>query len=355
MADSATMRAVRLYEYGGSGVLKVETHPIPSPSAIEVLIRVHAATITWWDLEYRKGHLKGIPGRDQVFSLPFQLGREAAGEVVAVGSEVKSFSVGDRVVQMTAPACGECEFCVKGFDNLCPTIEIPGHKAWGSYAQYIVRPATTVLKAPSDLPYDKLAPCLWSYSSVLHMVDARAKVRPGDSVLITGASSGMGTAGLQLAKLAGASPVIGLTGSLSKKQALLDAGADIVLNYRDEDIQQQIRKHTRGLGPDVVLDLVGGPMLTLGMHVAKLGARVVMGASMGGSKIELDIVLAFAKHLDLLGSRGATREEQARVMRLLAEGKINPIVSEKFSLEDVQIAHNKLEEQNHIGKILLLP
>ncbi|KAH9209970.1 chaperonin 10-like protein [Leptodontidium sp. 2 PMI_412] len=309
MADSATMRAVRLYEYGGPGVLKVETHPIPSPSAIEVLIRVHAATITWWDLEYRKGHLKGIPGRDQVFSLPFQLGREAAGEVVAVGSEVKSFSVGDRVVQMTAPACGECEFCVKGFDNLCPTIEIPGHKAWGSYAQYI------------------LAPCLWSYSSVLHMVDARAKERP----------------------------VIGLTGSLSKKQALLDAGADIVLNYRDEDIQQQIRKHTRGLGPDVVLDLVGGPMLTLGMHVAKLGARVVMGASMGGSKIELDIVFAFAKHLDLLGSRGATREEQARVMRLLAEGKINPIVWEKFSLEDVQIAHNKLEEQNHIGKILLLP
>lgn len=134
------------------------------------------------------------------------------------------------------------------------------HTAPGGYAQYLVVRADNVLKVPepttttqtttTTISYEKLACCLCSYGTVLHMVDQRARIRPGDSVMITGSSSGMGTAGIQLAKLACANPIIALTGSRGKKQALFDAGADVVLNYRDVEIQAQIRKHTpAGLGP----------------------------------------------------------------------------------------------------------
>ncbi|KAL2424489.1 hypothetical protein ABEF95_011040 [Exophiala dermatitidis] len=367
-----TMKAVQLHEYGGPEVLRVETLPIPTPSTGEVLMRVRATSVTWWDLAFRRGYLQKItvPGR-RGWTLPFQPGREAAGDIAAVGPGLNTnttgpqLQVGDKVVIMTCPACGHCPFCTQGYDNLCIKADLPGHTAPGGYAEYLLVRAENVLKVPepsistpqkTGASWEKLACCLWSYGTVLHMVDQRARIRPGDCVLITGASSGMGTAGIQLAKLAGANPIIGLTGSPGKKQSLLDAGADVVLNYKDEDVQVQIRKATPGgFGPDVVLDMVGGHMATLAIQVAKLGARIVMAAVMGGRSIELDIVTVFAKHLDLLGSRASTREEQARCLKLLVDGKIDPLISDVLPLEDVVKAHELLEQGTHVGKVVLKP
>ncbi|KAL2395824.1 hypothetical protein ABEF93_000292 [Exophiala dermatitidis] len=368
-----TMKCVQLHEYGGPDVLKVETQPVPTPSAGQVLMRVRATSVTWWDLAFRRGYLKQItvPGR-RGWTLPFQLGREAAGEIAALGAGVNTttgLQVGDKVVMMTCLACGHCPFCTQGYDNLCIRADLPGHTAPGGYAEYLVLRAENVLKVPEptttatgktpqsqEINWEKLACCLWSYGTVLHMVDQRARIRPGDCVLITGASSGMGTAGIQLAKLAGANPIIGLTGSPGKRQALLDAGADVVLNYRDDDVQAQIRKHTPGgFGPDVVLDMVGGHMATLAIQVARLGARIVMAAVMGGRTIEVDLVTVFAKHLDLLGSRASTREEQARCLQLLVDGKIDPLISDVLPLEEVARAHELLEQGTHVGKVVLKP
>ena len=352
---TGTMTAVRFYEYGGPEVLKVEQVPIPEPGPREVLVHVRAASVTWWDSAYRRGLAQGPPGRGAL-PLPFQLGREAAGEVAAVGPAVKNFAVGDRVVVMTCPACGQCAYCLLGADNLCIDTVLPGHQRAGGYAQYVTAPENGVLAAPDNVEYEKLACVLWSYATVLHMVDARAKVRAGESVVVTAASSGMGTAGLQLARLAGASPIIALTGSPSKMAALLDAGADVALDYHDPAIGDAIRALTRGLGADVVLDNVGGPaMVTLAVDAVRFGGRIVLASVMGGRTTELSISDTFRKQLDILGTRASTRQEQVTVLELAAAGKIDPRISARFPLTEVREAHELIDSGEHVGKIVLLP
>jgi 2-desacetyl-2-hydroxyethyl bacteriochlorophyllide A dehydrogenase len=350
------MTAVRMYQHGGPEVLKVERHPIPTPGPNELLVRVQAASVSWWDTAYRTGLIKPIPGRES-FPMPQQLGREAAGDVVVVGSSVQQFKVGDKVVMLVNPACGSCFYCLRSLDNLCIRTSLPAHTAFGGYAEYIVRPENGVVKAPDSdgLNYEKLACVLWSYGTVFHMMNGRAELRPGESVLITGASGGMGTAAIQLSKFAGARPIIALSSNTWKSKSLLAAGADVVLNYKDIDIRQQILAHTNsGFGVDVVLDSVGGPMAQLGIDAARMGGRVVLAATMGGSTIELDLRQIFVKNLTLLGARASTRRDQETVLQLAAGGIINPIISHTFLLEEVVEATKLLESGQHVGKIVLV-
>lgn len=349
-----TMTAVRMYEYGGPEVLKIETHPVPVPAANEVLIRVRAASVSWWDVAYRRDRIKPIPGRESL-PMPQQLGREAAGDVVALGAAIHQFKVGDRVVMLVNPACGGCYFCIRRQDNLCIRTSLPAHTAFGGYAEYVTRPENGVVKAPEGLSYQKLACVLWSYSTVFHMMNSRANLHAGESVLITGASGGMGTAAIQLAKMAGASPIIALSSNASKWDSLLETGADVVLNYKDHDIGAQIRAHSvDGRGVDVVLDNVGGAMAQLGISAARMGGRVVLAATMGGDKIELNVLQLFVKNLTLLGARASTRLDQETMLQLAARGIIDPIISHTFQLSEIVDANRMLEAGEHTGKIVLL-
>ncbi|GAA2625511.1 alcohol dehydrogenase catalytic domain-containing protein [Actinomadura fulvescens] len=348
------MTAVRIYEHGGPEVLKVERVPVPAPAVGEVLVRVRATSVNWWDAGYRKGIVQPRPGVPAL-PLPFQLGREAAGEVAAIGDNVEHFAVGDRVVVMTCPACGRCASCRRGDDNLCQDTELPGHQRFGGYAEYVTAPQHGLLQAPDGVDFETLACVLWSYGTVLHMVNARARVQPGDIVLVTGASGGMGTAALQLSKLAGARQIIALTGSPGKRDALLAAGADIALNYKDTDILDKIRTHTGGAGVDVVLDNVGGPMVALAIKAARLGGRIVLAAVMGGRTAEIHIGEIFAKHLDILGTRASTRREQELVLQFAAGRKIAPVIGARYPLTEAEAAHRALDAGEHIGKIVLVP
>jgi NADPH:quinone reductase-like Zn-dependent oxidoreductase len=351
---SGTMTAVRIYEHGGPEVLKVEQVPIPDPAPGDVLVRVRATSVNWWDAGFRKGIVRPRPGVASL-PLPFQLGREAAGEVAAVGDGVTSFAVGDRIVVMTCPACGRCAACRRGDDNLCQDTELPGHQRFGGYAEYVTAPEHGLLRAPDGVGFETLACVLWSYGTVLHMVNARARVQPGDTVLVTGASGGMGTAGLQLARMAGARLIIGLTGSPDKAEAVLDAGADVVVNYKDADAVAQIRAHTDGTGVDIVLDNVGGPMVPLAIEAARLGGRIVLSAIMGGRTVELHINDIFSKHLDVLGTRASTRREQELVLDFAARGQIAPVIGARFPLAEAAAAHAALDAGAHVGKIVLVP
>ncbi|MFI6521464.1 zinc-binding alcohol dehydrogenase family protein [Spirillospora sp. NPDC050679] len=349
-----SMTAVRIHEHGGPEVLKVERVPVPEPGPGEVLVRVRATSASWWDAGYRKGAVRPRPGTSAL-RLPFQLGREAAGEVAALGPGAERFAPDARVVVMTCPACGRCASCRRGLDNLCLDTELPAHQRFGGYAEYVTVPEHGLLPSPDGVDDETLACVLWSYGTVLHMVNARARVQPGDSVLVTGASGGMGTASLQLSRLAGAGLVIALSGAPEKAEALRAAGADVVVDRRSPDVVEQIRAHTGGAGVDVVLDNVGGPMLPLAVDAAGLGARIVLAAVMGGRTAELAIGDVFRKHLDLLGTRAATRREQEQVLAFAASGRIAPVIGARYPLAEARRAHEALDAGEHVGKIVLLP
>ena len=351
-----SMTAVRINKFGGPEVLTIEQHPVPTPEPEEVLVRVRATSVTGWDSLYREGKLTAPPGRASL-PMPQQLGREAAGEVVALGRNVTRFSLGQHVVVMVSPACGQCAYCRRAEDNLCVRTALPAHQRFGGYAEYIVVPEDGLLHAPENMSFEKLACLLWSYGTALHMINTRAKLRPGESVLVSGSSGGMGTACLQLAKLAGAYPIIALTGSPGKADMLLLNGADVVLDYHDENVVEMIKSHTpERMGVDVVLDNVGGSEdLKLVMSASRTGGRVALVSFLAGRKIDMDLFTVLIRELTLLGNRGSTRREQEIVLGLAAAGKLDPMISATFPLTEIVKATQVLEETKHTGKIVLIP
>jgi len=349
-----TMKAVRLFEYGDPSVLRYVDVPLPELEPDDVLVRVRATSVNSWDLRYRRGLLTPPPGRAPL-PLPFQLGREAAGEVAAVGAMVKTFRPGDRVVAMTCPACGHCEYCRRGLDNLCVRVGLPGHQRFGGYAEYVARKDTELLRAPEALPFEKLACCLWSYATVWRMAMARGGLRAGEDVLITAASSGMGTAALQIARLAGARRIFGTTGSMEKSDRLMRLGFDHVLNYLEEDVPARVRALTNGLGVDLVLECVGGEMLPMGMQCLRMGGTLVSAAQHGGRFAKIDIDLLYRAELNIHGARASTRRDQELVLALAVEGRIDPVIHRVLPLQAAAEAHRALERQEHVGKIVLVP
>jgi NADPH:quinone reductase-like Zn-dependent oxidoreductase len=352
------MNAVRLYEYGGPEVLQRERVPTPKPGPGEVLVRVRAIAVNNWDLRWRSGHAPQVPGRPAP-SLPFQLGREGSGEIVALGPGVRDRSVGERVVLLASPACGHCLYCDRGQGSLCVGVEIPGHTRFGFYAEYVAVHSADVFAVPDDGPgCDRLAPILWAYGCAQHMVNL-ARVGVGDVVLVTAAASAVGVAGMQLARLAGAGLVIGLTRSPDKHDGIRAAGADVVLDHRDPDAVAHVRSHCDGrVGADVVLDNYGSEELVqFAINTAGLGGRIVLAATPAKNPlvdtVAIPSAVVFMKHLSILGSRGATRGEQRHVLDLAVRGKISMPVVQTLPFEQIAAAHTAQAEAKHVGKIVL--
>ncbi|WP_166459677.1 quinone oxidoreductase family protein [Amycolatopsis pithecellobii] len=350
------MKAVRLFEYGGPDVLVYVDVPVPVVGVDEVLIRVRATSANAWDLRYRAGHLPAsLPGRG-AFPLPFQLGRDAAGEIVAVGADVNRWHVGDRVVQMAHPACGRCAMCLRGNDNLCLDVEVPGHQIFGGNAEYIVRHQDAVLTIPDGVGFEVAAATMWSYSTPLNCA-RRAPVGPGDTVLITGASGSMATACAQVAKLNGAI-VIGTTTKTDRDDRLKAAGYDHIVHSTDPRMTDHVRDLTRGLGVDAVWDCVGGDdFFQLSVLCVRVGGTVlVLGAPLdAGRNLDMSIMTFIAKEMNVHGVRGARRRDNEICLELLADRKISPVIDRTFPLSQAAEAHAYLESQGPIGKVLLLP
>jgi len=346
------MNAVRLFEYGGPEVMQYLEVDTPGPG--EVVVRIHGATISGFDLLFRKGSLKQFPGRPP-FALPFQLGREGAGEVAALGANVDDWSVGDRVVLMPSPACGHCVSCLRGDDALCLNTAMPGQTRFGTQAEYVVVRATDILAAPDGVSFEILAGAIHNFVTVWHGAFTRGQLGPGQDVMITGAGGGLGSAAIVLAKFAGARRIIAVTGAPQKSQRLRDLGATDVLNWREQDVPAEVRKLTRGAGVDLVLDHVGGALFTLGIHAVRLGGTVVASAEVGGTTVELNLAQAVGKHLNILGTRSSNRAEQETVLSLVGAGKLKPVISEVMPFSEAPDAHRRLESDELVGKIVLVP
>jgi NADPH:quinone reductase-like Zn-dependent oxidoreductase len=346
-----TMRAARLFEYGGPEVFELVEAPVPTVGPFDVLLKVLATSVNTFDVTFRLGFLDGsrLPGR-RPFGLPAQLGREAAGEVAAVGDAVTRFAPGDRAVMAPVPACGDCFYCRRGKDNLCVNTEIPGLTADGGYAQYVVVAEHNLFPAPDDLTHDQLACGLWAYGTVLRMAH-QAALALNDNVLVTGVSGSLGIAAVQIARAFGARTIIGTTGSPQKVRSIEGLGVDQVLNFRETDVPAEVKRLT-GRGVDVVIDTVGGAMAPTALDCLALGGTLAV-VTVG--QCDTDLMKMFQRELRLVGARGATRVEQELAMDYLTRGVTKPVIGTALPLTMVSEAHRLQQSGEMFGRIVLLP
>jgi NADPH:quinone reductase-like Zn-dependent oxidoreductase len=350
--------AVRLFEYGAAEKLVVGEYDLPPLGDRDVLVKNYAGSVSRWDVKYRAGDLARyqIPGR-AAFPLPQQLGREAAGEVVAVGAAVTRFKPGDRVIGVTHPEDPDSVETARGLGNLSRNLAIPGHQAMGSYAQYLVRDEKMWLPLPDSVDYEQAGVALWPFSSSHRVVADRLRVRPGDNVLVMGASGGMGQATVQLAKLAGARVIV-TTRHEGKVATLRELGADAVAVTADEDEAfKEVSKATGGEGVDHVVDYTGNAdLLRFAKNVMRLGGTMIITSEQGRESLPFTAADLIRLELNLLGIRGARMNDMLTVLKLLGEGRIRTRIAARFPLAKVGEAHTLLETSpDLVGRIVVLP
>jgi len=359
------MKAVRLFEFGGPNKLIYGDHPEPDVGIDDVLVKVIATSVSRWDIKYRTGevhqfygkatgHHGGIHGR-RAFPMPMQLGRDVAGEVVAVGANVVSVKPGDRVVGLVHPENPSSVNSMRGLGNLSTDVDLPGHTMFGGYAQYVARPQSYWIKIGLRLNFDQAAAAMWACSTAHHIVAGRLNVRMNDVVLITGASGGMGTATLQLVRLAGGTP-IAMTRSAAKAEALQRAGAEFVVDSGASDALQLIREFTRGEGVEGAVEYTGAtPLMRLCIDAMRFGGTFCPVAG-EMNEVPLRVVDLISRELNVHGVRASTRNDQRIVVELLESGRITMPIHAILPLSQVGEAHRLLESsENLVGRIVLRP
>ncbi len=389
-----TMKAVRLFEFGGPDKLRYGDHPMPEVGPTDVLVKVVATSVSRWDIKYRTGevhefygkstgHHGGIHGR-RAFPMPMQLGRDVAGEVAAVGASVATLAPGDRVLGMTNPENTLSLASIRGLGNLSGGIDLPGHTMFGGYAQFVSRPESYWIKVRPDLDLDQGAAAMWPCATAHRIITNRLNVRMNDNVLITGASGGMGTATIALAKLAGATVIattrhpgkaaslerwgadivvdsggddaVKATRAATKAASLERWGADIVVDSGGDDAVKATRAATGGEGVDAAVEYTGASeLMRLCIDALRLGGTF---CPVGGElrEIPLRVVDMVSKELNVHGVRGATRNDQRVVAELLEKGRIRMPIHAVLPLAKAAEAHTMLEHsEDVVGRIVLHP
>lgn len=341
------MKAVVLPRYGGPEVLEfVEDRPEPVPGPDEVVVHVHAASLNHLDLAVRQG----IPTLK--LTLPTILGADLAGEVAKVGSDVNGFEPGDRVVANPGLACGRCESCLAGEDSLCPDYRILGEHVPGAYAEYVAVPARNLLPIPVDMAWASAAAAPLVFMTAWRLLVTRAAIRPGEDVLVLGAGSGLSTAAIQIAKLAGCT-VYTTSSSDEKLRKAKEIGADVVINYKEMSWSKAVWELTGKRGVDVVLDHVGEATFKDSVRSLRKGGRLVIPGATTGATPQIDLRYLFWRQLSVLGSTMANRREFEEAMKLVFMGRLKPVVDRIFPLAKAGEAHAYLEKGEQFGKVVL--
>ncbi len=342
------MRAAYFEEHGGPEVMEVGELPDPSPGREEVVVRVEAVALNHLDLWVRRG----LPGLD--VELPHVGGSDVAGFVEAVGDEVEGWESGDRVVVNPALWCGECEWCARGEHSLCDSFLILGEHVAGGAADRVAVPARNLFPLPDEVPYEEAASVPLVFQTAWRALVGRAELRAGETVLITGASGGVSTAAIQIARLAGAR-VLAVTSGPKNAERVRDLGADLVIDRLEEDFSKAAWQATGRRGVDVALDSVGEAMWQGCVRALAKDGRLVTYGATTGAEGRLDIRRLFWKQVRVMGSTMASRGEFERVMGLVFDGRLQPVVDVVWPLDRVQDAHERLETGEQFGKVVLIP
>jgi NADPH:quinone reductase-like Zn-dependent oxidoreductase len=309
-------------------------------------VRLHAAGLNRLDVFVREG----IPTLK--LALPHVLGADGAGHIAAVGSDVTDLEVGDRVVLNPGISCGRCEYCLRGEDSLCIEFKILGEHLPGTYAEQVAVPARNALKIPTDLGFEAAAAAPLVFGTAWRMLVSRAEVRPGEDVLILGAGSGLSTAAIQIAKLAGCTVFV-TSSSDEKLQKAKALGADVLVNYKSTPWSKAVWELTGRRGVDVIVDHVGEATFKDSVRSLRKGGRMVVPGATTGPMIELDARYLFWRQLSILGSTMASRREFEEVMKLVFMGRLKPVVDRVFPLEQARMAHEYLDRGEQFGKVVL--
>jgi 2-desacetyl-2-hydroxyethyl bacteriochlorophyllide A dehydrogenase len=342
------MKAVRIHEHGGIEKLRFDEVPTPPVGPNDVLVRVKATSINHLDLWVRQG----LPGVK--FPLPMIPGVDASGIVAEIGAEVRHVVARDRVVIAQGISCGHCKQCLNGDDNLCKDYRLIGEHRDGADAEYIAVPGRNVIKLQDSISFESAAASALVFLTAWQMIVHKAKVGPGEDILIIGASSGVGSAGVQIAKMLGAR-VFATTSSEDKAEKLNTLGADEVINYKTQKVLEQVRRLTNKKGVEVVFDHIGASVWEDSIKGLAKGGRLVTCGATSGYEARTDLRYIFYKQLQIIGSTMGKKGDLMTIFDLIGRGVLKPVIDRVMPLSKVQEAHRIVEEGKHFGKIVLVP
>lgn len=322
--------------------------PDAKPGPQEVLIRVRANGVCATDL-------KMLDGLVSTVNLPHILGHEVAGEIAEVGEEVEGLQSGDHVTVYPTQGCGLCDACRTGLENLCLSAPRTGFEADGGFGQYMRTLGRNAIKIDSSVPFEEAAVLPDAVAASYHALVQRAKIQIGETVVIIGVG-GLGIHAVQIARNSGAR-VIAVDVVTDKLQAASHYGADVVINSREEDLPAQVKALTEGNGADVVVECVGGEIVSdvLQESIAclRIGGRLVVLGYAYGKALSVDSADLIYGQWSLLGSRASSLQDVVEVVRLVESGRLKPVVSEIFPLEQANEALATLRESSPLGRIVL--
>jgi NADPH:quinone reductase-like Zn-dependent oxidoreductase len=342
------MKATIFQHHGGPDVLEYTEVAEPDIRANEVLIEVKACALNHLDLFVRNG----LPGIE--IPLPHILGNDIAGTVGEVGELVTWIQPGEEVMVQPGVSCGHCKECLRGQDNLCRVYDMIGYRRDGGYAELVAVPGVNVFPKPKNLSWEEAAAVPLVTLTAWHMLVTRANVQPGEDVLVHAAGSGVGSIGIQIAKLRGAR-VIATAGSDDKLAKAKELGADETINYTREDWPKEVRRLTNKQGVDVAFEHTGAATWPGSISSLKNNGRLVTCGATSGFDARTDLRQVFYRHLTILGSFMGSKAELLEAMKFVESGKIRPVVSQAFPLAEARQAHSLLEDRGQFGKVVLVP
>ena len=328
--------------------MKLTEVPDPQIKADEVLVEVRACALNHLDVWVRGG-LPGIK-----IPLPHILGDDVAGVVREAGELVTWTKPGDEVMVQPGVSCGHCVECLAGRDNMCDEYDMIGYRRDGGYAELLSVPGVNVIPKPENLSWPEAAALPLVTLTAWHMLVTQARVQPGEDVLIHAAGSGVGSLGIQIAKLRGAR-VIATASSEEKLTKARELGADETVNYTRDDWPKEVRKLTGGRGVDVVFEHTGAATWPGSIVSLKKGGRLVTCGATSGLDARTDLRQVFYRHLTILGSMMGSKAELLAAMKFIESGQIRAVVDRTLPLAEARKAHELMEDRAQFGKLVLMP
>jgi NADPH:quinone reductase-like Zn-dependent oxidoreductase len=338
------MKAVRFHEHGGPDVLRCDEAPEPELRASEAVVRVRACALNRLDVWNRRG-IERVR-----FAFPHISGADVAGEVVSTSDN--SWSPGQRVMLQPGLSCGRCDACLDGRDNDCPRYDVLGSQSDGGYAELVRVPLHNLIAIPDAIGFVEAAAFPLTFLTAWHMLVTRAKLRPGEDVLVLGAGSGVGQAAIQIAWLHGAR-VFATAGTDDKLAKAREIGAYEVINHRTQDVAEEIRRLTDKRGVDVVIEHVGVATWEHSLRCLTRGGRLVTCGATTGYDAKIDLRFLFTRQYTVMGSYMGTKAELLRAAQFFFAGQVRPVIDSTFPLAQAADAQRRLEKGEHFGKIVL--